>query len=93
MILLRGELGRITFDVSSIVQEYNYAHLTPSPLPPNKYEKLHNLDFGTFSKLINWKKITWHWVILTIFDSKHVIPYGRFHDNCVHALYSGRKFK
>ena len=29
MILLRGELGKITFDVGSRLQEY-YAHFTPS---------------------------------------------------------------
>ena len=81
MTLLRAELGRITFDVGSRVHEY--MHNSPSPTP-NKYEKLHNLDFIPFSKLIfiNWKKITGHRVILTIFDSDHVIPYGIFNDNC-----------
>ena len=62
------------------------------PVPPNKYEKLHNLDFIfiTFSKLINREKITGHSrVILTIFDSNHVIPYGMFNGNCVHLC----KFK
>ena len=45
-----------------------YAHFTP--YPPNKYEKLHNLDFSTFSKLINKEKNTGHRVILTIFYGK-----------------------
>ena len=40
MILLIKELGRITFDVGSRVQEY----MRTSPPPtPNKYEKLHIL--------------------------------------------------
>ena len=51
-IILLREVGRITFDVSSRVQEY--VRSLPLP-PPNKCEKLHNLDFGTFSKLISWK--------------------------------------
>ena len=42
----------------------------------------------TFSKHINWDQITGHSpshrVILTIFDSKHVIPQVIFNDNCVH---------
>ena len=68
------------------------------PPPPNRYEKLHNLDFCTFSKLINWKKLlgNGYRVILTTFDSNHVIPYGRFNDNCVayiYTLYTVRKFK
>ena len=37
MILLRGELGRITFDVGSRVQDYMRT------LPPSIYEKQHNL--------------------------------------------------
>ena len=64
-----------------------------SPPPPQKKtknkEELHNLDFSTFSKLINWKKITGHWVIPTIFDSNHVRPYGIFNDNCVHLCSIG----
>ena len=53
MILLRGELGRNTFafDVGSRALEY----ICTSPPPPkNKYDKLHS----TFSKHINWEKIT-----------------------------------
>ena len=54
MILLRRELGRITIDVGSRVQEF----MRTSPPPtPNKYEKLHNVDISTLSKLINWKKL------------------------------------
>ena len=52
MILLRGGLGKITFDVGSRVQELYFTVHTP-----NKYDKLHNVDFSTFSNLINWKKL------------------------------------
>ena len=41
-------------------QEYrNICALHHAP-PPHKYEKLHNLDFSTFSKHINRGKITGH---------------------------------
>ena len=91
VILQRGELGRITFDVGSRVQEY----MRTSPPPtPNKYDKLHNLDFSTFSKLINCKNITGHGVILIIFHSNHVIRTGYLMIIMyIYALDRGRKYK
>ena len=56
-----------------LVVEY-WSICAPYPSPLNKYEKLHNLDFGTFSKFIylffpvyKLEKISGHRVILTIF--------------------------
>ena len=68
-----------------------YTHFTPSPLPPNKNEKLHNLDFSTFSKIMNSEKITGHTVILTIFDCNLVTPYEMFNANCVQLCSIHRK--
>ena len=55
MILLRGELGSITFDVGIRVQVLMY-------MPLNIYKKLHNLEYlcydpyrGIFAFQISWE--------------------------------------
>ena len=55
IILLRGELGRITFEDGSRVQEY----MRTSPPPtPNTYEKLHYVDFssGVVGIFLLWQR-------------------------------------
>ena len=49
------DVERITIDVGSRIQEYMCTSPSPPP-PPNKYEKLHNLDFNTFSKTYKLEK-------------------------------------